>query len=200
MSPIKKVIGAFVILALIGVQVGCSLGDRVGVKTGMAAGCVAGAAVGAAISGNVGGAMLGGILGTALGIFADDYFERRRATREEALLRYNLDEGQEKLVIENGSAYVPLATSGSTAYAEVQYTVLGPSSSDRMEVTEERTLFTEKNGFIPLSERTVSRIQGTYISGYNFRVPGNLPDNAVVITTVSCGSQTATIQAPLKIM
>lgn len=167
----------------------------------MAGGCITGAAVGAIIVGNVGGAMLGGILGTAIGIFVDQYSERKITEREEALLKHPLKDSQENLIVEDYTTNSQYVSPGAKAHVNIHYTILSASSSDSVEITEIRVLFTEKEGFIPLAKRTISRSQGTYSSVFTFRVPEGISHgNAVLITTISYGTQKATAQTPLKIL
>jgi len=179
---------------------GCaSLSDRAQMKTGMAGGCISGAALGA-VMGSVPGAMLGGMLGTAAGTVLDDYFARK-ALYDDDLSRRKVKEEEQKLVIRDSSVDPQQVATGGEATTHVQYSVLGPQDNDAVEIKEKRDLFTKKEGTTPLSEKTVSRSQGTYRSSLTVKIPGSISrGDAVLITTISYGSHQATAQTPLKIL
>ncbi|MDQ7786326.1 MAG: hypothetical protein RDU01_01840 [Thermodesulfovibrionales bacterium] len=169
-------------------------------KTGMAGGCISGAALGAAM-GSIPGAMLGGMLGTAAGTFLDDYYARKALNEDDELSRRKLKEDEQKLVIRDSSVNPQQVATGGEATTHIQYSVLGPPESDAIEIKEKRDLFTKKEGTTPLSEKTVSRSQGTHRSSLTVKIPGSISrGDAVLITTISYGAQQATVQTPLKIL
>lgn len=193
---------AFIVLCILCLSgVGCaSLSDRAQMKTGMAGGCVSGAALGAAI-GSIPGAMLGGMLGTAAGTVLDEYFERRALNGDEEFSRRKQKEGEQKLVIRDSSVDPQQVATGGEATTHVQYSLLGSSDSNTVEVREKRELYTRNEGTTPLSEKTVSRSQGTHRSSLTIKIPDTISrGDAVLITTISYGSNQATAQTPLEIL
>ena len=67
----------------------------------MFGGGLSGVIIGGIASGNVFGALLGGMVGTALGAFTGQHFDKKVASREDALLKYALKDDEEKLFVEN---------------------------------------------------------------------------------------------------
>ena len=168
--------------------------------TGTFGGGLSGLLIGGIASGNIFGAMIGGLVGTAFGNAIGHYLDNRVASREQALLRYNLKEDEEKLSIENSSTFPDAATTGSTVHIGVQYTVLGPANIRQIQITETRMLLTEREGSIKLAERQVARTQGTYSSSFSFVVPDKIAKgNAAIITIISSDKQTVEIASSLKI-
>ena len=124
-------------------------------------GGISGVLIGGIASGNVFGALLGGMIGTALGSFIGQHFDKKVASREDALLKYALKDNEEKLFVENSSTFPDAASTGSTVNTGVRYTVLAPADIKQIKITETRMLFNEKEGWIKLAERQVARTQGT---------------------------------------
>ena len=168
--------------------------------TGTFGGCLSGVLIGGIASGNIFGAIIGGLVGTAFGTAIGQYLDNRVASRKQALLRYNLKEDEEKLSVENSSTFPDAAATGSTVHLGVQYTVLGPANIRQIQITETRMLLTERDGWIKLAERQVTRTQGTYSSFFSFTVPEKTAKgNAVIVTIISNDKQTVEIASSLKI-
>jgi hypothetical protein len=168
--------------------------------TGTFGGCLSGVLIGGIASGNIFGAMLGGMVGTAFGNAIGQYLDKGVASREQALLKYNLGEDEEKLFVENSSIVPDAAATGSTVNIGVQYTVLGPAHIKQIKITETRMLLTGREGWIKLAERQVTRTQGTYSSSFSFTVPEKIAKgDAVIITIISNDKQTVEIASSLKI-
>jgi hypothetical protein len=173
---------------------------QTGEGTGTFGGCLSGVLIGGIASGNIFGAMLGGMVGTAVGNAIGQYLDKRVASREQALLKYELRENEEKLFVENSSTVPDAAAAGSTVNIGVQYTVLGPADSKQIKITETRMLLTERDGWIKLAERHVTRTQGTHISLFRFTVPEKIAKgDAVILTIISNDKQTVKIASSLKI-
>ena len=163
-------------------------------------GGISGVLIGGIASGNVFGALLGGMVGTALGAFIGQHFDKKVASREDALLKYALRDDEKKLFIENSSTVPDAASTGSTVNALVQYTVLAPADIKQIKITETRMLFDEKKGWLKLAERQVVRTQGTYSSVFSFTIPKRISKgDAVIVTIISNDKQTEKTLAPLKI-
>jgi hypothetical protein len=168
---------------------------------GMFGGCISGVVIGGIASGNVIGAMLGAMVGTAFGAFIGQYLDNRVASRGEALLKYALRDGEEKLFVENSSTLPEAAATGSTVNSRVQYTVLAPADTKQIKITETRMLLDEKEGWIKLAERQVVRTQGTHSSVFSFTVPDRLSKgDTVIITIISNDKQTVETASYLKII
>ncbi len=168
--------------------------------TGTFGGGLSGVLIGGIASGNIFGAMIGGIVGTAFGTAIGRYLDNRVASREQALLRYKLNEDEEKLFVENSSIVTDAAATGTTVNIGVQYTVLGPANIKQIKITETRMLLTEREGWIKLAERQVTRTQGTHSSSFSFTVPEKIAKgNAVIVTIISNDKQTVEIASSLKI-
>jgi hypothetical protein len=167
---------------------------------GMFGGCISGVIIGDIASGNVVGAMLGAMLGTALGAFVGQYLDKKMASREQALLKYELRADEEKLFVENSLTVPGAATTGSTVKTGVQYTVLAPAYTKRIKITETRMLFSEREGWIKLAERKVVRTQGTHNSVFSFTIPESISKgDAVIITIISNDKQAVETASHLKI-
>jgi uncharacterized membrane protein len=162
-------------------------------------GCLSGVLIGGIASGNVFGALLGGMVGTAFGTIIGQYLDKRVASREQALLKYQLREDEEKLFVENSLTVPDAAAAGSTVNIGVQYTVLGPAAIKQIKITETRMLFTKREGWIKLAERQVTRTQGTHSSFFSFTVPEIAKGDAVIMTIISNDKQTVEIASSLKI-
>jgi outer membrane lipoprotein SlyB len=167
---------------------------------GMFGGCLSGVVIGGIASGNVFGALLGGMVGTAFGAVIGQHFDKKVASREDALLKYALKDDGKKLFIENSSSVPDTAVTGSTVNTGVQYSVLAPADIKQIKITETRMLFNEKEGWIKLAERQVVRTQGTYSSVFSFTIPKRISKgDAVIVTIISNDKQTEKILSPLKI-
>jgi hypothetical protein len=202
----KKYIAILIVFLLLGSQLyGCAsvkphFDFQTKEGTGTFGGCLLGVLIGGIASGNIFGAMLGGMVGTAFGSFIGQYLDKRVASREQALLKYELREDEEKLFVENSSTIPDAATAGSTVNIGVQYTVLGPADRKQMKITETRMLFTEREGWIKLAERHVTRTQGTHSSFFRFKVPEKITKgDAVILTIISNDKQSAEIASYLKL-
>jgi hypothetical protein len=168
--------------------------------TGMFGGCLSGVIIGGIASGNVFGAMLGGMVGTAFGTFIGQYLDKKVASREQALLKYDLRNDEVKLFVENSLTVPDAATTGSTVKTGVQYTVLAPADTKRIIITETRMLFSEREGWIKLAERKVVRTQGTHNSVFSFTIPDSVSKgDAVIVTIISNNKQTLETASYLKI-
>ena len=165
----------------------------------MFGGGISGVLIGGIASGNVFGALLFGMVGTAFGTYFGQYLDKRVATREQAILKYELREGEEKLFVENSSTVPDVAAAGSRVNIGVQYTVLGPADIKQIKITETRMLLTEE-GWSKLAERQVTRTQGTHSSFFSFTVPEKIAKgDTVIITIISNDKQTVEIASSLEI-
>ena len=163
-------------------------------------GGISGVLIGGIVTGNVFGAMLGGMVGTALGAFIGQHFDKKVASREDALLKYALRDNEEKLFVENSLTFPDVAATGSTVNIGVQYTLLAPADIKQIKITETRMLFNEREGWIKLAERQVARTQGTHSSIFSFTVPKRISKgDAVIITIISNDKQTEKTSSSLKI-
>jgi hypothetical protein len=167
---------------------------------GIFGGGISGVLIGGIASGNVFGALLGGMLGTALGAFIGHSFDNKVASRETALLKYELKGNEERLFVETSSTVPEAASTGSTVKTGVQYTVLAPADIKQIKITETRMLFNEREGWIKLAERQVVRTQGTYSSVFSFTIPKRISKgDAVIVTIISNDKQTEKTLSSLKI-
>jgi len=90
---------------------------------------------------------------------------------------------------------------GSTINTNVRYTILAPIDMKKIEITETRMLFNERDGAITLAERKVLRTQGTYSSTFQFRMPEMISKgDAIIVTIISNDIQTKTVTTHIKIV
>jgi hypothetical protein len=196
----RKTVSIIVIFALIVFHLsGCAyLSDT---NRRMGAGALAGLIIGGIIAGNGIGAVLGGMWGSAMGVLIGDIYDKQIESREEALRKYKLRDGEEKLFVEALYIFPQTIPPYSTAVAKFQYTVLAPVEKEKIKITEKRILFNEREGVIKQAEREVYRKQGTHLTEFRFKIPEEIPEgNTMLIITISTGKQTQTISSPLKII
>jgi hypothetical protein len=168
---------------------------------GMAGGCLSGLVIGGLLSGNVFGAMLGGMLGTGIGTFIGEYYDKKLESRKEALMKYKLGDNEKKLIVEEDFTRPRNVVIGSTIHTNVRYTILAPVDIKKIEITETRMLFNERDGAIKLAERKVLRTQGTYSSTFQFTIPEKISKgDALIVTIISNNIQTKTITTHIKIV
>jgi len=200
----KKLTATFVILLFAAYLLsGCSsLQPKFSSKEdmGIFSGGISGVIIGGII-GNIPGALLGGIMGLAVGDYVGVHYDKKLATREDALMKYKMKDKQEKLMVEE-SVVDPLnASAGSTVKTSVRYTVIAPEEIKEMKITETRMLFNETAGYVKLDERQVLRTQGTYSSMFKFTVPDNIAKGvSTIITVISNDKQTEKVSSRLKIV
>lgn len=196
-----KRILCMILACVVGLQLaGCATtqdGRSSSVGQGAVAGAVVGGVLGALIGGDRRGAVVGALAGAALGAVIGDYHDRQVASRAEAARRYAVDK-QPRLEVENSDNRPARAPPGTTVESQVGYTVLAPGPQD-IQVTESRTLVRGQESF-PLSKRNVTRTQGTHVSTLKFTLPKDLPPgDYTLVTTVTAGALTRTVQAPLSV-
>jgi hypothetical protein len=193
----KKSVVLFLVFSFLFVQLnGCASYNRQFANRadmGMFSGCVSGMIAGGMLL-NLPGAGMGCILGTGAGYFIGERIDKKLGTRREALLKHGLEGDEEKLLVETHFVAPQNASVSATIKTSVQYTVIAADEDRKITVTEKRTLFSEKTGFVQLDERRVLRTQGTYESTYTFVVPENVSrGDCQIITTISDDTQTKTI-------
>jgi hypothetical protein len=202
---INKIVMIALVFSLTGSQLsGCTYINsefRSKADLGMFGGCISGAAVGWIISGNPTGGGLGCILGTVVGRFIGEFIDKKVGTREEALLKYRLRDGEEKLIIEESFVIPRFAASASTFNTSVRYTILAPPGIEKIRITETRMLFNHREGLTKLAERQIFRTQGTYMTAFHCRLSEKISKgDAVIITIISDDMQTQMTTSPLKIV
>jgi len=200
----KKTIILVMVFSFLWVQLsGCASYNRQFAKRadmGMFSGCISGMIAGGILL-NLPGAGMGCILGTGAGYFIGERMDKKLGTRREALMKYRLKENEEKLLVEEHSVFPQNAPVSATIKTSVQYTVIAADEGKKITITERRTLFNEKAGFVQLDERQVLRTQGTYESAYTFVVPENVSrGDCTIITTISDDKQTRTILSHFTIV
>lgn len=193
----KKSIILFMVFSFLWVQLsGCASYNRQFANRadmGMFSGCISGMIAGGIVL-NLPGAGMGCILGTGAGYFIGERIDKKLGTRREALMKYKVKDNEEKLYVEEHTIAPQNAPMSATIKTSVQYTIIAADEGRKITVTEKRTLFNEKTGFVQLDERRVLRTQGTYESTYTFVVPENVSrGDCQIITTISDDTQTKTI-------
>jgi outer membrane lipoprotein SlyB len=193
----KKSIILFMVFSFLSVQLsGCASYNRQFANRadmGMFSGCISGMIAGGIVL-NLPGAGMGCILGTGAGYFIGERIDKKLGTRREALMKYKVKDNEEKLYVEEHTIAPQNAPMSATIKTSVQYTIIAADEGRKITVTEKRTLFNEKTGFVQLDERRVLRTQGTYESTYTFVVPENVSrGDCQIITTISDDTQTKTI-------
>jgi hypothetical protein len=168
---------------------------------GMFGGCVSGLAVGLALMGNPGGGALGCMVGTAVGTFVGEIFDKKVASREEALMRYALKDVSGMLLIDDAFAVPHNLIKNAHVQSTMKYTVLAPDSLEKITITETQFLFNQKDGFVKVSGREVPRTQGTHLSVHTFSVPEKmLTGDSIFISIISDGVQTRSAVSPVVIL
>jgi hypothetical protein len=200
----KKSIILFTVFSFLWVQLsGCASYNRQFAKRadmGMFSGCISGMIAGGIFL-NLPGAGMGCILGTGAGYFIGERIDKKLGTRREALIKYKVNENEEKLLVEEDSIFPQNAQVSSSIKARVQYTIIAADEGKQIAITERRVLFNEKAGLVQLDERRVLRTQGTYESAYTFVVPENVSKgDCTIITTISDDKQTRTILSHFTIV
>jgi surface antigen len=196
----KKIFVVFVLVAFLGTQLaGCA--SMSGTEKGAIGGAAAGGLLGALI-GDTKGAIIGTIAGAVVGAVIGNYYDKQVASRAEAAKKYEYipQKSEEKLEIESSSLTSQDVTVGSTVESNIQYTVLAPVETQKMKVTETRTLV-NGNERTDLAKREVIRDQGTHISTMKFTMPKDIEKgDYTLITTVSDGKQTKTVKNPIRVL
>lgn len=194
----KKVMVYLVLLSFLCLQLtGCA--SMSGAQKGAVGGATVGSIIGAVIGGR-GGAVIGAFGGALLGGATGNYYDKKVASRTEAIKRYRYNFKEDKIVIEDSSIMPQYAASGTKLEAYVQYTVLSPKNYIETKITETRILDLGSERIV-LAERKVSRTQGTYVSTLRFTLPRDLPKgNYILINVVSNEKQTRTVKSPLIVV
>lgn len=199
----KKVIVYLLLLSFLCLQLtGCA--SMSGAQKGAAGGALVGSIIGAVIGGKngaaIGGAVLGAIGGALLGGAAGNYYDRKVASRTEAIKKYRYNFKEDMIVIEDSSILPQYAASGTKLEAHIQYTVLSPKSYMETKIKETRILDLGSERIV-LAEREISRAQGTYASTLRFTLPRDLPKGSyALIAVVSNDKQTRTVTSPLIVV
>jgi hypothetical protein len=165
-----------------------------------------GALIGAAGGGVVGGLLGGkkgaavGILGgAALGAIIGNYYDRQLASRAQAAKKLNYAGKEELITVEDTSVAPEAIEPGSTVEANVQYTVLAPSATREVKVTETRTILNGKES-LELGKRDVVRKQGTHLSTFKFQTPKDIERyDYTLVTTISDGNQRKSAKTPFRV-
>lgn len=194
----KKLFIIFIIVSFLGLQL-ISCASMSQTEKGAAMGAVAGGIVGA-ILGDTKGAIAGAFAGAIIGAVIGNYYDKQIASRAEAAKKYEYKAKEEKLEIEDSNIMPQNVTSGSTVEAHVKYTVLAPTETQQIKITETRSLVNGKER-LDLAKREVIRTQGTHISTMKFTMPQDIEKgDYTLITTISDGKQTKTSKSLLKVV
>ena len=193
----KKLIATSILVPFIGMQfAGCA--DMSPTGQGATIGAVAGGLLGAAVGGR-NAALKGAVLGAIAGAIIAHYQDHQTATRAEAAKKYG-NEKTERLEIEKASLTPEDVTPGTTVESAVQYTALAPAASEKIKVTETRTLVSNTDS-VQLANRKVTRAQGTYTSTMKFTLPKDVAKgDYTLVTTISDGKNTKTVRNPLRVV
>ncbi len=196
----RKAIAMTVIFTLIVFQVGgCAYLVENNHRLG--AGALGGFIIGGVIAGNGIGMVLGGMWGSAMGVLIGESYDKQIEIRDEALKKYKLKDGEEKLVAELISISPQTIKPYSTTIAKFQYTVLAPKNIEKLKLIEKMVLLNEKEGIISQTEREVYRKQGTHVTKFKFKIPEKIPKgDTILIITISSEKQSQTLSSPLKII
>ncbi len=194
----KKFFLILVIVSFVSLQLaGCATMSET--EKGAATGAVAGGVLGA-ILGDTRGAIIGTFAGAIVGAVVGNYYDKKLASRAEAVNEYDYAATVEKLAIEDSFVKPQQLTPGSEVEAQVQYTVLSPISTQTIKITETRALSDGKE-MRELARREIVRAQGTHISTMKFTIPKDVDKgDYILITTISDGKQTKTTRNALKIV
>ncbi|MDA8089858.1 MAG: glycine zipper family protein [Desulfobacteraceae bacterium] len=193
----RRFVIIMLVISFLGLQL-ASCASMSGTEKGATTGAVAGGVLGA-IFGDTKGAILGAFAGAIIGAVAGNYYDKKMASRAEAAKRYHYTAREEKIEIDDSLVVPQKTTPGSKVEARVQYTVLAPSETQKLRITETRTLVSGKER-IQLAKREVVRAQGTYLSTMRFTMPKDIATgDYTLITTVSDGKQIRTAKSDLKI-
>lgn len=180
---------------------GCATKDdgstsRVG--QGAMTGALVGGLLGALAGGDRKSVLVGAAAGAAVGAIIGNYQDRQIASRAEAAQRYAVSQ-QPRLEVESSTNRPGRVSPGSTVESQVGYTVLAPSITTDVKVTESRTLVRGSERFA-LSSREVVRPQGTHLSTLKFTLPKDLAaGDYTLVTTVASGALSRTVQSPLSV-
>lgn len=165
---------------------------------GAVAGAVLGGLLGAVAGGDRQSVLAGALAGAAVGAIVGNYQDRQIASRAEAARRYALA-NQPRLEVESHVNKPGRVAPGARVESMVGYTVLTPGTTQDVTLNESRVLVRGKDSF-PLSKRDVVRPQGSHVSTLAFTLPKDLPaGDYTLVTTVSSGALTRTVQSPLSV-
>jgi uncharacterized protein YcfJ len=198
----KKTILVVTLLAFLLVQLaGCASMNNT--QQGAIGGAGAGALIGALVTKNsLLGALVGAGVGALIGAVAGNYLDKQTATRDQAMQKYT-PEGEVRessLTIEDANVAPTPVKQGDKVKSTVQYTILEPDASQLATIIETRSLVSGDSEVKKLSERNVTRDQGTCMSTFNFKVPKDIePGDYTLVTTVSNGAQKQTARSPFTI-
>jgi Glycine zipper len=169
---------------------------------GAALGAVLGAVLGSAASSRgdrTQGAIIGALAGQAIGGVIGDYRDKQTATGAQAAQRYG--PGTSRLEVEGASVTPKAVRAGAVVESSVQYTTLAPAAGSQVNVRETRRLVASDNSAVPLGDRQVARVQGSHNSSIQFTMPGGVPPgNYRLVTTISDGQQSKTVERPLQVV
>jgi hypothetical protein len=105
-----------------------------------------------------------------------------------------------QLYIEGSAIITRNVKAGSTAEANVEYTLLGPEDMQQIKITETRILYTRTKS-LELDKRQIVRKQGTHLSIIKFTVPEDIPKGLCILyTTVSAGRYEKTTKSVMVII
>lgn len=168
-------------------------------EKGAVGGAVAGGILGA-ILGDTRGAIAGTFAGAVIGAVIGNYYDRQVASRAQAASKYQYWVLEEKLEIEGAVIQPQIASRGSSVEAHVQYTILLPAETQKVRITETRTLVNGRER-IELARRELVRAQGTHFSTMKFTMPMGIDKgDYTLITTVSDGVRTRTAKSSMRIV
>jgi uncharacterized protein YcfJ len=200
----KKTIAAIAIATFLGLQLpGCAQTREMSeTEKGAWTGAIIGGAIGGVLSNNKGkGVVIGAATGAILGGIVGHYRDKQTASRDEAIKRRGGSQAPGDVIeVEGGSVDPGSVTAGATVESSVHYTTLAPTEGQQIKVRETRTL-EGSNGAVQLTDREVTRAQGSYTSSIKLTIPQDLPKgDYAVVTTVFDGKQTKSIRNPLHIV
>ena len=120
---------------------------------------------------------------------------------EEKRVGEKKEEGKRvELFIEESLVVTQNVKTGSTVEANVQYTLLAPTDTQKIKITETRVLSAE-NKRAELDKREVLRTPGTYVSTIKFTMPEDIPKGyCILFTTISVGDYLKTAKSVFNII
>ena len=173
-----------------------------------------GGIAGALITGSMGGAIVGSFVVDVVTMAKIKYEDKQLENGTEAAKRYKdryreedkrvgdkkEEDKRGKLFIEESFVVTQNVKTGSTVEANVQYTLLAPTDTQKVKITETRILSTEDNR-TELDKREVLRTPGTYVSTVKFTMPKDmLKGYCILFTNITIGNRVKTAKALFNIM
>lgn len=117
----------------------------------------------------------------AIGIYSYHSSQARTVQQDQKLYGYTAPVNSTEVKIRNATASPEMVKAGDKVKLTLDYSVMAPSNTENVDVTESMILKQDGKVLQTLSNKSVKRVLGGGISQVDFTIPSNMPAGTYVV-------------------